>query len=355
MIKVLIVDDSALVRQLLTEILGRAADIQVVGSAPDPLVAREKIKQLNPDVLTLDIEMPRMDGVTFLRNLMRLRPMPVVMISSLTEHGADITLEALDLGAVDFVSKPKLDLKAGLEDYADEIVSKVRGAAQARVRQFVGSGTKIPVVPDKLKADAVLVRSARGHFQTTERIIGIGASTGGTEAIKEVLARLPADMPGMVVTQHIPKAFSESFARRLDSVCAMKVCEAIDGQQILPGHVYVAPGDRHLIVERSGSRYICRLNDGPAVNRHKPSVNVMFRSLALNVGPNALGVMLTGMGDDGADSAGEMREMGARILIQDEKSSVVWGMPGEVLKRGFADEVLALQKIAGRLVECVSR
>jgi two-component system chemotaxis response regulator CheB len=349
MIKVLIVDDSALVRQLLSEILGQAEGVEVVGAAPDPYVAREKIKLYKPDVITLDVEMPRMDGVTFLRNLMRLHPLPVVMISSLTEAGASITLEALEIGAVDFVSKPKLDLSTGLTQYAEEIVSKVRAAAQARVRPYVAR--KPRAVPEKHSADAVLARSGRTHFQTTERIIGIGASTGGTEAIKEVLESLPPFMPGIVITQHIPKAFSGSFARRLNESCALQVQEARDGQQILSGHVYVAPGDQHLLVKRDGARYICRLNDGPPVNRHKPSVNVMFRSLADNVGPNALGVMLTGMGDDGAECAGEMREQGARILVQDEQSAVVWGMPGEVVRRGFADEVLPLQRIGQRLID----
>lgn len=313
MIKVLIVDDSALVRQMLSQILGQAKDIEVVGAAPDPYVAREKIKKFNPDVITLDVEMPRMDGVTFLRNLMRLHPMPVVMISSLTEAGANITLEALEIGAIDFVSKPKIDLGASLGQYADEIIAKVHAAAKARVRPY--TARKPRAVAEKYNADAVLARSGRKHFQTTERIIGIGASTGGTEAIKEVLEGLPPFMPGIVITQHIPKAFSGSFARRLNESCALQVQEASDGQQILSGHVYLAPGDQHLLVQRDGARYICRLNDGPPVNRHKPSVNVLFRSLADNVGPNALGVMLTGMGDDGAECAGEMREQGARILV----------------------------------------
>jgi two-component system, chemotaxis family, protein-glutamate methylesterase/glutaminase len=355
MIKVLIVDDSALVRQMLSEILGKAAGIQVVGTAADPFVARDKIKQLNPDVLTLDVEMPRMDGVTFLRNLMRLRPMPVVMVSSLTEQGADITLEALDVGAVDFVSKPKIDLQQGLADYADEIVSKVRAAAGARVRQFTGAAARDVKVVEKQNTDAVLKKTGKTHFRTTDRIIGIGASTGGTEAIKEVLVGLPPDMPGIVITQHIPGAFSTSFANRLNSICQLVVAEAVDGKQVLSGHVYIAPGDRHLIINRDGARYICQISDGPPVNRHRPSVDVMFRSLALNAGANAVGVMLTGMGDDGAASMGEMQEAGANTLIQDEKTSVVWGMPGEVYKRGFADEVLPLPKIAARLQQLAAQ
>ncbi len=353
MIKVLIVDDSALVRQLLTEILNSASGIEVVGVASDPFVAREKIKKLNPDVITLDVEMPRMDGVTFLSNLMRLRPMPVVMISSLTEQGADVTLRALELGAVDFVSKPKLDVAKGLEAYSDEIIAKVLAAAGARVQAITRRPDKPAsgiMVQEKYSADAVLSKSgSRRHFRTTDRIIGIGASTGGTEAIKAVLSAMPPDMPGIVISQHIPEAFSKPFAARVNSQSQLTVVEASDGQQILAGHAYIAPGNRHLVVQRDGARYICKLNDGPPVNRHKPSVDVMFRSLAMNAGPNAIAVMLTGMGDDGAAGVGEMREAGALTVAQDEKTSVVWGMPGEVVKRGFADAVLPLNKISTHL------
>ena len=348
-IKVLIVDDSALVRQLLTEILDSAPDLEVVGAAVDPYAAREKIKKLNPDVLTLDVEMPRMDGITFLGNLMRLRPMPVVMISSLTEQGADVTLRALELGAVDFISKPKLDVAQGLQEYTDEIVSKVRSAAGARVRPL--QRRPAVAVSQKLSADAVLAPSAaRHHFRTTDRIVGIGSSTGGTEAIKEVLGALPPDMPGIVISQHIPEAFSAPFAARVNGHSALTVLEAADGQQILPGHAYIAPGNRHLVVQRDGARYVCRLNDGPPVNRHKPSVDVMLRSLAQNAGPNTIGLMLTGMGDDGAAGMGEIKQAGGVTIAQDEKSSVVWGMPGEVVKRGFADEVVPLGRIAERLI-----
>jgi len=357
MIKVLIVDDSALVRQLLTKMLDGAAGIQVVGTAPDPYVAREKIKQLKPDVLTLDVEMPRMDGVTFLSNLMRLRPMPVIMISTLTEKGADITLQALELGAIDFVSKPKLDLSNQIDDYAQEIIEKVRTAATAKVQARTNQPTKTQILKpssEKLSADAVLSRApTKKHFRTTDKIIGIGASTGGTEAIKDVLRNLSPDMPGIVISQHIPEAFSAPFAERVNGQSQLSVMEAADGQQILPGHAYIAPGNRHLCVERSGARYICRLNDGPLVNRHKPSVDVMFRSLAQNAGQNAIGLMLTGMGDDGAEGIGEMQAAGATTLAQDEKSSVVWGMPGESVKRGYIDEVLPLLKIAQRLTELV--
>ena len=351
MIKVLIVDDSALVRQLLTSILGAAKDIEVVGSAADPYIARDKIKRFNPDVLTLDIEMPRMDGLTFLGNLMRLRPMPVVMISSLTEQGADTTLPALELGAVDFIAKPKLDISAGLRDYAEQIVAKIRLAARARVQPL--SALPRPVA-ERYSADMVLPGTApRRPFKTTDKVIGIGASTGGTEAIKELISILPVDMPAVVISQHIPAAFSSPFARRLDGASAMTVREAKDGQQLLAGSVYIAPGDRHLLIERDGAHYRCRLSDGVPVNRHRPSVDVMFRSLALNAGPNALGVMLTGMGADGAEGMGEMHRAGAHTIAQDEKSSVVWGMPGEAVKRGYVDDVLALGKIAGRLIELV--
>ena len=357
MIKVLIVDDSALVRQVLTEILNNAAGISVVGTANDPYQAREKIKQLNPDVLTLDVEMPRMDGVTFLGNLMRLRPMPVVMVSTLTEKGADVTLRALEFGAIDYVSKPKIDVQEQLQEYSAEIIEKVRIAAKAKVQPVKQRPTvKTNAVDEKLSADAVLnLSKGKKHFKTTDRIIGIGSSTGGTEAVKDVLAGLPPDMPGIVISQHIPAAFSRSFAERINTITQLTVTEAKDGQQVLPGHVYIAPGDRHLIIKRDGARYVCSLNDGPPVNRHNPSVDVMFRSLAENAGSNAISVMLTGMGDDGAAGTGEMKQHGAPVIVQDERTSVVWGMPGEVVKRGFADEVLPLSKIAARLVDLSRR
>lgn len=350
-IKVLIVDDSALVRQMLTEILNAAPGIEVVGVAHDPYMAREKIKALNPDVLTLDVEMPKMDGVTFLSNLMRLRPMPVVMVSSLTERGAEVTLQALELGAVDFVSKPKTDLAHTLEDYAKEISEKVTVAAGAQAKLLKRTPTETFKVDPKQSADAILKKSDRPrHFKTTDKIIAIGASTGGTEAIKEVLMQLPADTPGTVITQHIPKAFSGPFARRMNSVSAMTVCEARKGQQIVPGHVYIAPGDQHLLVKRDGARFICDLNDGPLVNRHRPSVDVLFRSLAQNVGSNAISVILTGMGDDGAKGMQEMKEAGAHTIAQDEKSSVVWGMPGEAVKLGCVDKVLTLSSIPKKIL-----
>ena len=353
-IKVLIVDDSAVVRKILTEIFSEDPEIEVVGTAPDPLIARDKIKQLHPDVITLDIEMPKMDGVTFLRNLMRLHPMPVVMISSLTEDGADITLEALQIGAVDFVPKPKFDVQKGLTEYASLICEKVKMAARAHVRSHPETPLKSP--PQKHSADAVLAKTDKAiSFRTTELLIAIGASTGGTEAIAEVMQDLPSDCPSIVITQHIPEAFSESCAKRLNNNSAITVMQAVDGQQIIPGHAYVAPGGKHLLVKRSGARFICQLNDGELVNRHKPSVDVMFRSVAQNLGQNAIGVILTGMGDDGAQGLAEMHDRGSPTIAQDEASSVVWGMPGEAVKTGKVDDVLPLEQVAARIMALVRK
>jgi len=353
-IKVLIVDDSALVRQVLTKIIDSSKNLEVIGSARDPIDARDKIKQLNPDVLTLDIEMPKMDGVTFLKNLMRLRPMPVVMISTLTEMGADITLEALEVGAVDFIAKPKIDVQGALQEYSDEIIEKLEIAGKAKVREYKGS-THSPKVSKKLDAGAVLEKKeGKLRFKTTDKIVALGASTGGTEAIKKVLESLPADAPGIVISQHIPIAFSKAFTERVNKTCQIMVCEPTDGQKIVPGCAYIAPGDKHLLVERSGAEYICRLNDGPPVSRHKPSVDVMFRSVAQNVGPNAMGVMLTGMGADGAEGMLEMKQQGAYNISQDEDSCVVWGMPGAAVKMGAIDKEFTLSKIANEIVRyCV--
>lgn len=344
--KVLIIDDSALVRRVLSELLASDPELEVVGTASDPYVAREEIKRLKPDVLTLDVEMPRMDGVTFLGNLMRLRPMPVVMISSLTGAGADVTLAALELGAVDFVTKPKLDVAQGLQAYAEEIVRKVRAAASARVR--------VREEQDVVASTGRRLRALQS-FRTTDRLIAIGASTGGTEAIRVILQQMPPDAPATVITQHIPIAFSEPFARRLNANSAMTVCQAEDGQQILQGHAYVAPGDRHLRVQRSGARLLCRLDDGPPVNRHKPSVDVLFQSVAEQVGWNAVGVLLTGMGGDGALGLLAMQTSGAPTIAQDEATSVVWGMPGEAVKLKAADHVLPLELIAHRSLESALR
>jgi len=370
-IRVLIVDDSALVRRMLTDMLTSDRSIEVVGAAADAHAAREKIKKLNPDVLTLDVEMPKMDGLTFLRNLMRLRPMPVVMVSSLTERGAEVTLDALALGAVDYLSKPKIDIAATLGNYAEELIEKVKAASKASVRALDAAphasgasrgalsgagygraaaahpGAALLAVPPAASTTAVLplIKTAAPR-RTTDRVIAIGASTGGTEAIKEVLMRLPPDSPGVVVAQHIPKAFSAAFARRMNDCCPLTVCEAEDGQQARAGHVYIAPGDRHLLIERDGARYVVRLDDGRPVNRHKPSVDVLFRSAARSAGPNAIGVLLTGMGKDGARGLAEMRAAGSPTLAQDEATSVVWGMPGEAVALGAADRVLPIEAIA---------
>lgn len=342
MIRVLVVDDSALMRQLLTEILAAAPDIEVVGSAQDPYVARDRIKELNPDVLTLDVEMPRMDGLTFLRNLMRLRPMPVVMVSSLTERGAEVTLHALELGAVDFVRKPDGPIAAGMREYADELIEKIRTAATIKVRP-------LQVAP-AMTAESQPAR-AISSFRTTDRVLAIGASTGGTEAIKEVLMRLPPDTPGVVIAQHIPAGFSAAFAERMNRQTGLVVKEAADGDRIMLGHAYIAPGDYHLQLARDGARYVCRLDRGEPVNRHRPSVDVLFRSVAKAAGANAAAALLTGMGADGAQGLKELYDLGVHTIAQDEATSVVWGMPGEAVKRGGAVEVLPLPDIAAALLK----
>ncbi|WP_266159674.1 protein-glutamate methylesterase/protein-glutamine glutaminase [Dyella silvatica] len=348
-VRVLVIDDSALVRKLLSTMLACDPVIEVVGVAADPLIAREKIKQLEPDVLTLDVEMPRMDGLTFLENLMRLRPMPVVMVSSLTQQGAEVTLRALELGAVDFFTKPSNDLASTFAAGAQEICAKVKLAALTRPR--VRSTVRKLEVPPRLSADAVLPRAQTPDSRGGSRIIAIGASTGGTEAIRVVLEAMPPDAPPILITQHIPAAFSGPFASRMDNCSAMRVCEARDGQPIQHGHAYIAPGGQHLLAMWDGARYVCRLHDGPPVNRHKPSVDVLFRSVAASIGAPAIGVLLTGMGDDGARGLSEMREGGAMTLVQDEASSVVWGMPGAAWKLGAASEMLPLDHIAARLLE----
>jgi two-component system, chemotaxis family, protein-glutamate methylesterase/glutaminase len=349
-IRVLIVDDSALVRSLLTDILRSDPAIEVVGVASDAHAAREKIKQLNPDVLTLDVEMPKMDGITFLKNLMRLRPMPVVMVSSLTERGADVTLDALAIGAIDYLPKPKIDLAATLKDYSEELIEKIKIASRASVRALDPHRAATLGVHPRYSTDAVLPKtSGAAHLRTTDRIIAIGASTGGTEAIKAVLTKLPPDTPGVVIAQHIPKAFSTPFANRMNDCCQMTVYEAEDGQQVLAGHAYIAPGDRHLMVVRDGARYVLRLDDGVPVNRHKPSVDVLFRSVAQNAGRNAIGVILTGMGKDGARGLKEMLDAGSQTIAQDEATSVVWGMPGEAVSLGAAQHVIPLDSVAAKI------
>jgi two-component system chemotaxis response regulator CheB len=358
--RVIVVDDSALVRSLLTEIINKQPDMECIGAASDPLVAREMIRALNPDVITLDVEMPRMDGIDFLSKLMRLRPMPVVMVSTLTERGADVTLRALELGAVDFVAKPKIGVADGLKLLAQDITDKVRIAAKAHLRRL--SVHNLPPAPPP-GAPAAPAASSAGAAPagpapvaslgrlSTEKIIFLGASTGGTEATKEVLTALPPDSPAIVITQHMPAGFTKSYAARLNSLCRIRVAEAKDGERILPGHAYIAPGGFHLSVERSGANYIARVQDGEPVNRHKPSVDVLFRSAARVVGPNALGIMLTGMGADGAKAMKEMRDAGSYNFCQDEASCVVFGMPREAIAVGAAHEVLPLHQIAGKLIE----
>jgi two-component system chemotaxis response regulator CheB len=338
--KVLIVDDSALMRQLLTKIIDSDSELEVIGTAGDPFIAREKIKALNPDVLTLDIEMPRMDGLTFLEKLMRGHPMPVVMISSLTDKGADTTLRALSLGAIDYVSKPKLDVTNGTIDHADEIIAKVKAAARVKVRSASAS-----------TAPPVTQTGRTYHFSATHKIVAIGASTGGTEALKELLSPLPADFPGIVIVQHMPEAFTHQFADRLDSLCKIRVKEAQDGDHILPGHALLAPGGHHMAVIRRGMEYAVHVYRGERVNRHLPSVDVLFSSCARNMGKNALGVLLTGMGADGAKGMLEMKQAGSFNIAQDESTSVVFGMPHEAILLNAVDRVLPLGQIPDMLLQ----
>jgi two-component system chemotaxis response regulator CheB len=344
--RVVVVDDSALVRSLLTEIINRQSDMVCVGAAADPLVAREMIRELNPDVITLDVEMPRMDGLEFLSRLMRLRPMPVVMVSTLTEQGAEVTLRALELGAVDFVAKPRIGVSSGLNELAGDIVDKIRVAACARVGRHSGGAPHAPAAAATVTAatPAPLPRIS------TEKVICIGASTGGTEAIREVLVPMPADAPAIVITQHMPPGFTTSFAARLNTLCRISVAEARHGERILPGHAYIAPGGHHLRIERSGSNYVAVVEDTEPVNRHKPSVEVLFRSAARVIGPNALGVMLTGMGADGAQAMREMKDAGSHNYVQDEATCVVFGMPRMAIQAGAAHEILPLNQIAPALL-----
>ena len=346
-IKVVVVDDSALVRSLLTEIINRQADMTCVGAAADPLVAREMIRETNPDVITLDVEMPRMDGLEFLSRLMRLRPMPVVMVSTLTEQGAEATLRALELGAVDFVAKPRIGVSSGLQELAGDIVDKIRVAAAAHVKRLppASAAGAAPAAGSAHEAPrAALPRVS------TEKIICIGASTGGTEAIREVLMPMPADAPAIVITQHMPPGFTTSFANRLNTLCRIRVQEARHGERILPGHAYIAPGGHHFRIDRSGSNYVAVVEDTEPVNRHRPSVEVLFKSAARVLGPNALGIMLTGMGADGAQAMREMKDAGSYNYVQDEASCVVFGMPRMAIQFGAAHEVLPLTQIASAVL-----
>ncbi|WP_322010932.1 chemotaxis response regulator protein-glutamate methylesterase [Paraburkholderia sp. J12] len=364
-IKVLCVDDSALIRSLMTEIINSQPDMTVVATAPDPLVARELIKQHNPDVLTLDVEMPRMDGLDFLEKLMRLRPMPVVMVSSLTERGNEITLRALELGAVDFVTKPKVGIRDGMLDYAEKLADKVRAAARARVRVrpaahapaaagAAGAGGSAPGVAaasaHAAPASASPAPMLNNPLLSTEKLIIVGASTGGTEAIREVLTPLPPDAPAVLIAQHMPPGFTKSFAQRLNGLCRITVKEAEHGERVLPGHAYIAPGHAHLLLARSGANYIAHLSDEPPVNRHRPSVDVLFRSAATHAGKNAIGVILTGMGRDGAAGLLEMRNAGAYTLAQDEASCIVFGMPREAIALGAADDISPLADMSRRVM-----
>jgi two-component system chemotaxis response regulator CheB len=352
--RVVVVDDSALVRSLLAEIINRQADMECIGSAADPFAAREMIRNLNPDVITLDVEMPRMDGIDFLSKLMRLRPMPVLMVSTLTERGADVTLRALELGAIDFVAKPKIGVADGLKQLAEEITEKIRIASKAHIKRPpagpVGAAPAAPGTPAPARPAASAPASPLGRL-STEKIIFIGASTGGTEATKEVLMNLPPDSPAVVITQHMPAGFTRSYAARLDTLCKIRVKEAVDGERILPGHAYIAPGGLHLSVERSGANYVARVRDGEPVNRHKPSVEVLFESAARVVGQNAFGIMLTGMGGDGAKAMRAMRDAGSYNYAQNESTCVVFGMPREAIQHGAAHEVLPLHDIAPHLME----
>lgn len=341
--KVLVIDDSALIRTLLTEIINSQSDMQVVGVAPDPVIARDMIKQLNPDVLTLDVEMPKMDGLDFLERLMRLRPMPVVMVSTLTERGSEITLRALELGATDFVTKPKMSIADGMREYTDLITDKIRAASQARI-------ASLPSATSKSAVQHTAPSTLRNPLISSEKLLIVGASTGGTEAIKAFLLGMPSDCPGILITQHMPAGFTKSFANRLDGLCQISVKEAVGGERVLPGHAYIAPGDQHLLLTRSGANYVTQLSDADPVSRHKPSVDVLFQSASVAAGKNAIGVILTGMGKDGAAGMAKMKEAGAYNFAQDEASCVVFGMPKEAIAHGGVDEIVPLNEMSQRVL-----
>ncbi len=352
-IKVLVVDDSALVRQTLVSILESDPNIEVVGVASDPYIAVERIKEVVPDVITLDIEMPRMDGLTFLKKLMSQHPIPVIVISTLTEKGTDSALLALEYGAVEVIAKPKVNTKQLLEQSKIELCDKVKAAAQVTVRKrTVSARGEEPA--QKLSADAVMAkRTVSSMVQTTETVIAVGASTGGTEALKVFLEGIPADSPGIVIVQHMPALFTQQFAKRLNDICKITIKEAETGDKVLRGHALIAPGGKHMVLKRSGAIYHVEVIDGPLVNRHRPSVDVLFRSVSRYAGKNALGVILTGMGDDGAKGMLEMKEAGAYTIAQDEKSCVVFGMPKEAIKLNAAEIVLPLTEIAGHIIKKV--
>jgi two-component system chemotaxis response regulator CheB len=345
-IRVLLVDDSAVVRQVVLALLEREPDIQVIGAASDPLFAMDKMAKEWPDVIVLDVEMPRMDGITFLKKIMAERPTPVVICSTLTERGAETTLQALAAGAVDIITKPKVSLKGFLEQSSAELVAAVRAAAQANVKQLVRNAAAITPVGAKLNADAILSPSSgQAMAQTTERIVAIGTSTGGTQALELVLTALPRVSPGIVIVQHMPEKFTASFAARLNTLSQIEVREAKNNDRVIPGLALIAPGGKHMLLKRSGAYYHVEVVDGPLVNRHRPSVDVLFRSVAKFAGKNATGIIMTGMGDDGARGLKELHETGARTYAQDEASCVVFGMPKEAIKLGGVDRVIALDDI----------
>lgn len=354
-IKVLIVDDSASVRQAMKAILEEDPDLHVIGTAAEPFAAARLIQKEVPDVITLDVEMPRMDGITFLRKLMSQCPIPVVMCSSLTEEGSETLMQALEAGAVDVILKPRLGVADHLNEARETIRQVVKGAARARVEARKAVPPQIKP-EQKLTADAVLPPpSGRAMSRTTEMVVCLGASTGGTEALRAVLEALPANAPGIVVVQHMPERFTRAFAQRLDTLCQVSVKEAEDGDTVMRGHVLIAPGGKHTILERQGARYLVSVRDGPLVSRHRPSVDVLFRSAARCAGSNAVGVIMTGMGDDGARGLLEMKEAGARTFAQDEASSVVFGMPKEAIARGAADRVIGLNAIATEVLRATAR
>jgi len=351
-IRVLIVDDSAVVRQTLAELLTSDPAIEIMATAADPFVAAERLRSEIPDVITLDVEMPRMDGLTFLKKVMSQHPIPVVMCSSLTEKGSETALRALELGAVDIIQKPRLGTKQFLEESRVRICDAIKAAAMVRPERLAASSRK---VAPKLSADAVLAKPAsKAMIQTTEKVVVVGASTGGTEALRVFLEALPADTPGIVIVQHMPENFTAAFARRLDGLCRISVKEAADGDTVVRGRALIAPGNRHTLLKRSGARYYVEVKDGPLVSRHRPSVDVLFRSAARHGGKNVVGVIMTGMGDDGANSMLEMKESGAVNIAQDEASCIVFGMPHEAIKRGGVDQVLPLGKIADQVLHLCS-
>jgi two-component system chemotaxis response regulator CheB len=348
-IKVLIVDDSAVVRQVLTANLSQDPGIKVIGAASDPVFAMAKMQTQWPDVIVLDVEMPRMDGITFLKKLMAERPTPVVICSTLTEKGAETTMQALAAGAVSIVTKPKVGLKQFLQDDSESLVAAVKAAARANLRRLVASATAVPVQA-KLTADAILPATSHAMAETTDRVVAIGTSTGGTQALEVVLTALPRVCPGIVIVQHMPEKFTGAFANRLNSLCRIEVREAVNGDRVLPGRALIAQGGRHMLLKRSGAHYHVEIVDGPPVTRHRPSVDVLFRSVAKCAGKNALGIIMTGMGDDGAKGLKEMLDMGARTVGQDEDSCVVYGMPKEAAKLGAVNKELPLGRIAYEIV-----